>query len=835
MDKNTKILLNKSRSAEAVNVNTTLDFNIKNTNKPLPLNDIDTTLSQYEQFLKERKASTIYRFYGEINCIVSNPLYNENVKIAIDKNNVNNIIAKPIPGYDIFEKDGWVGYINDIPNEELELVGDNESSLCEFFPFDPSFDRLNMLDPDGKPNYMLKLTYPNSIDVTLQLVRGGAPIVFGIPIITQLGVSFNGSNYVAFQTPINHGLQPNDTIKLYNFIDNTGGNLALPTREFSVFKLGDQNGNNTARIFVLNIGATDINFTLSSTFKRITQGVISQYYVRNFKALTFAYTDYDIYPAAFGVNYFKDNIAAFNFIKDIDVDGIVDNLGRPLSEIYLTIVKNDNDADLTTKNAQYWLEQQANLPADIKDRFWTKIKGGFLTEKNTSLNYNIRAIGDPDYSSSIWYENIDESDNDFVGDIVEYNEAELLERRLEEVYHRINTIYRENLETIASSNVINNTITGTYRGDQGDNILFTAAQALSVSDFPQVQSDIHICFTNRLTQQPACIEVGLTYIDTVNPSVQSISLFTGNHDLHDVLQDTDEVIVSFDGCPCSVEGETLGNKNEGYIYRPHIKLQIREFSSVINPLLDLQTIFNQYNISDPAAQQEIKDDYEVPSYAQQPSPNVFRWRRLLEIGEIDPLGKGVDYPFESGAHYIHIDERFYWMRQDPPCDFYLTSKTIKIPSEKSIFPKLMKDPTFLDYGPRRTLDLNIIRKVPLENILDYDGLVGLWSTGPLAYGPHVNKIAQCSNTNDPIETPPCFYNKKDALNHFFPPYAGSWGAGFSQALHEMLLTSTIRHEELEIDMRFIHFYGDYNLGKRDTAGACVNFNILDRKDITDDC
>ena len=746
MDKNTKILLNKSRSAEAVNVNTTLDFNIKNTNKPLPLNDIDTTLSQYEQFLKERKASTIYRFYGEINCIVSNPLYNENIKIGVEQPYesfdpeldiapINPILtAKPIPGYDIFEKDGWVGYINDTPNEELELVGDNESSLCEFFPFDPGFDRLNMLDPDGKPNYMLKLTYPHSIDPNIKLVQGGAALNMGIPIITQLSLMFNGSNYVAFQTPINHGLQPNDTIKLYNFIDNTGGNLALPTREFPVFKLGDQNGNNTERIFILTIDPLDINFTLSSTFKRITQGVISQYYVRNFKALTFAYTDYDIYPAAFGVNYFNDNLAAFNFIQDIDVDGVVDNLGRPLSEIYLTIVKNDNDADITTKNAQYWLEQQANLPADIKDRFWTKIKGGFLTEKNTSLNYNIRAIGDPDYSSSIWYENIDESDNDFVGDIVEYNEAELLERRLEEVYHRINTIYRENLETIASS-----------------------------------------------------------------------------------------------------AGETLGNKNEGYIYRPHIKLQIREFSSVINPLLDLQTIFNQYTISDPAAQQEIKDDYEVPSYAQQPSPNVFRWRRLLEIGEIDPLGKGVDYPFESGAHYIHIDERFYWMRQDPPCDFYLTSKTIKIPSEKSTFQTLMKDPTFLDYGPRRTLDLNIIRKVPLVNILDYDGLVGLWSTNVNAPQPNNNKIAQCANMNDPIETPPCFYSQKDALNHFYPPYDGAWGQGFNQLLKHAFITSTIRHEELQIDMRFIHFYGDYNLGKRDTAGACVNFNILDRKDITDDC
>ena len=829
MSKNTKILLNKARSAEAVNVNTTLDFNIKNTNKPLPLNDIDTTLSQYEQFLKERKASTIYRFYGEINCIVSNPLYNENIKIAIDENSVNNIIAKPIAGYDIFEKDGWVGYINDTPNEELELVGDNESSLCEFFSFDPGFDRLNMLDPDGKPNYMLKLTYPHSIDPNIKLVQGGLPLYMGIPVITQLAVTFNGSNYVAFQTVINHGLQPNDTIKLYNFIDNTGGSLALPTREFSVFKLGDQNGNNTERIFVLNIDSVYINFTLASTFRRITQGVISQYYVRNFEALTFEYTDYDIYPAAFGANYYNDNLAAFNFIKDIDVDGIVDNLGRPLSEIYLTIVKNDNDADITTKNAQYWLEQQSTLPAAIKNRFWTKIKGGFLTEKNTSVNYNIRAIGDPNYASSTWFENIDESDNNFVGDIVEYNSAELLERRLEEVYHRMNTIYRENLSAITLANLAATTVSATFKFGPGVNntLSFTIGQGLAPADFPTVGTKIHLCYSNEIAAESGCVETTIKKIKTLFGTniVKKIEIHDGNDWANEIAQG-DNITISFNGCPCSAPEIDTGNKNEGYIYRPHIKLQIREFSSIINPLLDLQTVFNQYNITDAAQQQQIKDAYEVPSYAQQVSPNVFRWRRLLEIGEIDPLGSGVDYPFESGAHYVHINERFYWQRQDPPCDFYLTSKTIKIPSEKSMFKKLIKDPTFLDYGPRRTVDLNIMKSVPLSNILDYAGAVGLWSSTSL--------INNCVSA--PIDTPPCFYSKIDALNHYFPPYAGLlWGPGFNQINELLNITSYMRQEQLQIDMRFIHFYGDYNLGKRDTAGACLNFNILDKKDITDDC
>ena len=82
---------------------------------------------------------------------------------------------------------------------------------------------------------MLKLTYPESVDGTLQLVQGGPPIALGIPVISQFGVMFNGSNYVAFTTPINHGLQPNDTVRLFSFVDNVGGYLALPVREFPVF------------------------------------------------------------------------------------------------------------------------------------------------------------------------------------------------------------------------------------------------------------------------------------------------------------------------------------------------------------------------------------------------------------------------------------------------------------------------------------------------------------------------------------------------------------------------------------------------------------------------
>ena len=127
-------------------------------------------------------------------------------------------------------------------------------------------------------------------------------------------------------------------------------------------------------------------------------------------------------------------MVAFNFKNDIDVSSLVDNLGRPITEIYLSIIKNDNDSNPTSLNTQYWLQQQQNLIPPYNTRFWTKISAGYDLENNNNVNYNIRSYGDTNYVGSLYYENIDESDDVFDGDIVEYNESELLERRMENLY-----------------------------------------------------------------------------------------------------------------------------------------------------------------------------------------------------------------------------------------------------------------------------------------------------------------------------------------------------------------------------------------------------------------
>lgn len=697
-----KILLNSSKLPNNVNVDTQIQLGIESNNKPIPLNNVDTTVSQFEQFEKERRESNIYRFYGVVKPIIGNPLFNKNVKIYRNKN--NQIVDKTILSSSIFEKNGWVGYFNDEPNDiagtgydsnngiglgNIGLVGlstnqvnygtpdntfnDNKSDLCEFFPFDPGYDRLNFLDSDGAQNFLLKITYPfKNKDIVLIKNNANVSLKDGIPIIEKFVVKLNDRNYTGFRTAMNHGLIEDDKISLLKFTDNTANNsLNLNSKFYRVFKLGNQTNDNKLRTFVIDVDPNDINFIVGiSTIKRVIKNKPSSYYVRQFKSLSSSdYKDYDLYPAAYGVTYFDDNVAAFNFKKDINIEGLVDNLNRPLTELYLTIIKNDNDTNVNNISTQYWLDKQKNLQIPFNTRFWTKISAGYLLENNKNINYNIRSYGDPSYVGSNYFENIDESDNIFDGDIVEYNESELLERRLEIVYHRINTVYRENLNKIDSSQE---------------------------------------------------------------------------------------------------------NKKEGYIYSPFNLIKIKEFMNYINPIVDLQSIIDKYNITNPIEIDDLRNAFKIPDYATEIAPNVYRWRDIMEIGEFDSTGNGVDYPFEDGAHYIHLDNRFYFQRQDPPCEFVLISEDITLGSsdignvQQNKFLKLLEDPTFLQY---RFKSGNAI-----SGIINNSG---------------TNGVLNLVNYNG--VTP------------------------------------------LELEVTLADYIGEYELGKRDIGGSCIDFSILKEKDIDDVC
>ena len=744
MEETNKILLNSVRLPDNVNVNTQIQFGLENKNKPLPLNDIDTTVSQYDQFLKERKESSIYRFYGVVKPVITNPLFNENVEIYEDEN--NEIKTRDILSSSIFEKDGWVGFYNDEPNEDALQFNDNESALCDFFPFDPGYDRLKMLDSDGKQNYLLKILYPfNNKDIVLVKNNAGISLKDGIPIIEQFSVELNGREYVGFRTPMNHGLSDGDRISLLNFQDlSSPATLNLNERNYRVFRTGNQDNGDKFRSFILDINPNDISFTIGiSTIKRVVRNKPSQYYVRQFKSLTVDYKDYDLYPAAYGVTYYNDDVAAFNFKTDIDVSGIVDNLGRPISELFLGIIKNDNDSDPTSPNSQFWINAVSGLSSTLNTRFWTPISAGYDLENNVEVNYNVRSYGDTNYVPSEYYENIDESNEVFDGDIVEYNENDLLERTLENVYHRINTVYRE-------------------------------------------------------------------YLNSIKPE--------------------------FD------------NKKEGYIYSPFNVITIREYRNVINPLTDIQSIINEFNITNPQDINNLLNAYDVPEYARgsnvvngvitgnQIANNVYKWRDLMDIGEFDASGDGVDYPFESGAHYLYLDKRFYFQRQDPPCEYRLVSELLVLGasdtnnSNKTKFIELLKSPTYLKYSiniPPYSLDSFDEQPQNINPLLD--GQI-IFNTNR---GTDASILQQViNNVFNFAFTDTTGYYRWDSTDGIWVPVVFTLGSGTSNVVDVLNYNGVA---DLNVEVTLVDFEGEYQLGKRDVAGGCVDLSLLQQNQLDDEC
>jgi hypothetical protein len=919
MDERLKILLNKGRSETYINKNVNVNLNMENIARPLPLNDIDTTISAYEQFQKERRESTTYRFYGILSPIISNCLYNDNVNIYRDE--TGNITSKKIIADEIVEDKGWFGFYEDEKKDDEVVVGsytgtyggknnsssfqnklvlspgqdinslyvgqpivisynvwsapfsigpnsvtlsfaippqqsitlfidsinistntivvndwndilfnamdhkpnayisfnvtstggnntfnDNESDLCEFSPFDPGPDRLSFLDSDNIPNYLMKITYPATTINDVEIVNN-VPLSSGIPVIEKIPIEINGRTLTGLRTPLNHGLSPKDTVI---FSSITLNNISKNT--FSVYRLGTLDKKNKERVFIIDENPDNITLSPTTSFKKLKNGYLSEYYIRVFSAITDTYLDYDMYPAAFGTTIYEDKSVAYNFKMDVDVGELRDNLGRPLSELFLTIVKNNSDASLNDIRTQYWIEKQQskNLPTD----FWTPIKSGFKigSRKDDRVNYNIKSVNDDKTCpQQIYFDNIDESDLSFMGDIVEYNEYTLLENILENSYHWINTTYRQNYEMFA------------------DPIPF--GKELNSND-PEL---------------------------LIPP-----------------------------------------NKFEGFVYKPHNRIVIKEYSSYIET-----GIANEiYNVP----------DYATDVYSTSPTLtggttdieksiiHTKRWRDLLDIGFQDITGKNVNYPFESGAHYIYLNTRFYFERQDSPCNYNIISTELELPPEQDIMYQLLSEPTYLDYS---ILNQELFDNLNTDDVTDLgaysfnDEVKYAYERPPrhacfstfiqVNFKTELNRVTNSETLYKPsgvAETRICpaitgkFIRNKGGFNQNFVDESGwyceadlawdevsnsntdffdncddltssSLNVGFgsgkisnfclaASGLGDITLKKTkdtgatcLRY--LEVDVRNVDYYGDYELGQVDTPGDCIEFNFGDETPLEDDC
>ena len=428
-----KNILRAETSKEATNTDTYVKINVDGSERLLPPDVILKVVNDAEQFNIERQNCPYYRIIGTINPTISNALFNLDDASNSDLytwKGFNYEIPNTVDEYRFFdpyypnvltkylkEKDGWFGYFDpDIA----------KAAFCDFYDTEPKRERFSFIN-SGIKNWELTITYPYSADTGHTMVTNGLLILESVPAV------ISNRQVTAIGMPCFHNLNIGDTVRISGTTGYDGEHIVIRT--------GLDNGDLKQYYFVIDAiptGTTGPN----SRMKKVFGGFESSYYFRIFRKIKTRNTqyvepdDYEVYNVAFSENGYYDNLEQFVFNEDINVSDLVDNLGRPLSELYLTMVK-------TSSNGLF---------SEIK----SGIETPFLPYLNTSHNTNtyLRDIpvinkihngGQLPFQTHVPLEtNLNGNTQiDFYGDLVEYNEFELKQTVLADVAHRFNTFNRE--------------------------------------------------------------------------------------------------------------------------------------------------------------------------------------------------------------------------------------------------------------------------------------------------------------------------------------------------------------------------------------------------------
>jgi len=553
--------LNSKGGKTLVNTDTFLKIGLTSNERLLPYDELNRTISVSDRFTTERNNSSLYRIIGTTNLVASNALFNLDDDL-LPRNDYtwsvfNNIefldTSYPEDGdvYDetdltfnlslvnyLKEKNGWFGYYD---TSKMSLSG-----FCTFLDMEPKRERFSLI-PDTNPygktksnsesvkNWELTITYPHRSDKTHYMVEKGLILVEKVPAIVAT------RQMTAFGVACKHNLEIGDTVMISGTTSYNGEHIVVRT--------GLDNGDLKEYYFVIDKLPTG-NVNNLSRFKKLIGDIESEYYFRIFKKIKTKNTlflendDYETYGLGFSKNIYDDKITQFVVNEDIDVSGLVDNLNRPLSEVFLTMIKTDSNGLFT------------NVASGIETPFIEELNNSDVKnylQKIPVISKIHNGKTNPFITHRPLEDNITINNDEFYGDLVEFNVNQLTEIVLADVQHRFNTVNRE-----------------------------------------------------------------------TNVSI--------------------DAIVSLGAKPLTTK-INLGPRYEGYYYKAHTLIKIRNFSSYI--------------------EEGEEDTFNRPVYSIKLSDDRYIWRDLLDIGFNEKVIDKIDYPFLNGTHYLYQNFNFLIKRQDP--------------------------------------------------------------------------------------------------------------------------------------------------------------------------
>lgn len=634
--------------------------------------------------------------------------------------------------YRLKEENGWLGFYNkSYANESNHRINKygvntditinkviNNRNACDFIDLYPDRSLFSLLPTINEGyndreeyNWDWVITYPYK---KRYLNDDGGVFDFfekdkGLRVIWHIteSLTMEGSDYdflkkpngdslitcenrnVFFRTKMKHGLEIGHNIRV--LADNKNPffcrivgvgdiNGLLPEYYFSVSYDDLAMGWGEEKAYVLNNTIDSIRIPQNIFISKVVNGVVCEYYIRDFKVIDNLKSD--IQKAGFAKTIYGDQIGQIIYSNNLDVSNLIDHMGRPLTEVFLTLVKRN-------KGYKEWYLSGVTHPIYIeKSHCFGEITSGFefeiedreildfeiLKDYNVRMLYNvnggsdsnIKDMGIPFTIPQTLEKNISvDNTNVFYGDFIEFSPSNLTERVLSEVQHRFNTAQRE---TVNSSYFFN------LKDFQYDELKYDdydfLDDGMSIASF-KVEVRNGMGENKEESKWNSFYPEGYFYKPHYRVKLKEITnTISFNYDLQMAILKNDEggkIQRIQDGVryEINVSGNysLLTNDKIILLYKDKKYIEVS-----VNEVNGNKIIFSSPEyITDLNPWRVFLKNKTVPSYAYYSADGSGKriWRNILLESEIDQDSDIYDRPFANGAIYLHGDVNFFVRRQDP--------------------------------------------------------------------------------------------------------------------------------------------------------------------------
>lgn len=411
-----------------------------------------------------------------------------------------------------------------------------------------------------------------------------------------------------------------------------------------------------------SIGSDYITFRMS----KVVGGYDCEYYVRKFKKLQVYDYDKEFYKMAFGNTIYGDDIAQITYTSTINVDGLRDNRGRDLTELYATIIKtnkgykdwylgNNFNHNIESSHCFGPLSCGFDFFACVDDS--KEIKDRRKECLDVKFSYNELYSGadnSVNIYNSLTKNDINDNPNDtFYGDVVEFNPFDCQETILCDVNFRFNTAQREYVTqdtedenfVFKYDDIISDDYTGAFEIEtttinksdiiKREGYYYKPHYKLQIKTFGELQQAIHrALFVNRAIPYQSndmYILLNTRIKHGLNPGNKVIITDTVNG--HEYLLDVVYV-------------------------RDSYNFIINRIPQGVDNYVDFQTTCDNINNNTFIVK---AFNNNIPIYANKIGQGTYLWRDTIALNESD----GYDpLPFANNALYIDTSINFYLKRQN---------------------------------------------------------------------------------------------------------------------------------------------------------------------------